>query len=100
METALYTSTYNQTHIEIHSTAQNLVEVMEREVENCRHDRARIGECVQTQWKQKMEVTGVNGDSGKAAHINSHKLPLRNVRIKSRFLFWGCALRMLTPSCG
>ena len=64
METALYTSTYNQTHSEIHSTAQNLVEVMEREVENCRHDRARIGECVQTQWKQKMEVTGVNGERG------------------------------------
>ena len=64
METALYTSTYNQTHIKIHSTAQNLVEVMEREVENCRHDRARIGECVQTQWKQKMEVTGVSGERG------------------------------------
>ena len=42
----------------------------------------------------------VHRDSGKAAHINSHKLPLQNVRIKSRFLFWGCASRMLTPSCG
>ena len=37
-------------------------------------------------------------DSGKAAHINSHKLPLWNVKIKSGFLFWGCASRMLTPS--
>ena len=62
MEMALNTSTYNQTHIEIHATAQNLVEVMEREVETCRPDRARIGECVQTQWKQEMEVTGVSGE--------------------------------------
>ena len=34
MERALYT--YNQTHIETHATAQSLVEVMEREVENYR----------------------------------------------------------------
>lgn len=39
-------------------------------------------------------------DSGKAAHINSHKLPLQNVKIKSGFLFWGCALSMLTPYSG
>lgn len=37
-------------------------------------------------------------DSGKDAHINSHKLPLQNVKIKSGFLFWGYAQRMLTPS--
>lgn len=35
----------------------------------------------------------------KAAHINSHKLPLQNVKIKSGFLFWGHAWWMLTPSC-
>lgn len=39
-------------------------------------------------------------DSGKAAHINSHKLPLQNVKIKCGFLFWGYAWRMLTPSGG
>lgn len=39
-------------------------------------------------------------DSGKAVHINSHKLPLQNVRIKSGFLFWGCASSLLTPSSG
>ena len=63
------------------------------------HRRGFVGEfwgcCVST-----AHPLAVHRDSGKAAHINSHKLPLRNVRIKSRFLFWGCASRMLTPSCG
>ena len=39
-------------------------------------------------------------DAGRVAHINSHKLPSQNVKIKSGFLFWEYAWRMLTPSDG
>lgn len=36
-------------------------------------------------------------DSGKATHINAHKLPFQNVKIKSGFLFWGMCLENVNP---